>query len=194
MKRKQNKYARCPCCFIEKHRTEISVCLPILEHILKKQLLYYKDLSIDAYDVLINDNLQWACDDCLNSKKAILAFPALQHNEWNSHLAYYDTDCICRNCDTDFKFTKEEKKLWYETLRFRIESKPVSCLVCRKKIRQLKIENNTLSELFKKEITALSPEELGTVIRIYTQWGKTEKTKYYERLLKKKLRQTHPPH
>lgn len=185
MRKQKEKYMKCPCCSIEKPRTEITVCLSILGKIIVK---HYEMSASDAYEMLIGSNYIWACDDCLNRKKAIVAFPTFQNNELDSYLAYYDTDITCRTCGTKFTFTKEEKKLWYETLKFRMESMPVNCLPCRKQVRLLKAQNNTLSEILKKDAHEISMEELKTLVDIYTQWDKQEKATYYERLITKKLK------
>ncbi|KPE50496.1 zinc-ribbon domain containing protein [Chryseobacterium indologenes] len=185
MRKQKEKYVKCPCCSIEKPRTEITVCLSILGKIIVK---HYEMSASDAYEMLIDSNYIWACDDCLNRKKAIVAFPTFQNNELDSYLAYYDTDVTCRTCGTKFTFTKEEKKLWYETLKFRMESMPVNCLPCRKQVRLLKAQNNTLSEILKKDAHEISIEELKTLVDIYTQWDKQEKATYYERLITKKLK------
>ncbi len=185
MRKQKKKYAKCPCCSIEKHSTEITVCLSILEKIIMK---YYNSPASDAYEMLVDSSYQWACDDCLNRKKAIVAFPAFQNNELKSYLAYYDTKLTCRTCGTGFIFAKEEKKLWYETLKFRIEAIPVNCLPCRKKVRLLKIENNTLSDILKKADHDISMEDLKKLVEIYTNWNKPEKVSYYQKLIRKRLK------
>ncbi|SHK33117.1 Probable zinc-ribbon domain-containing protein [Chryseobacterium polytrichastri] len=171
---------------MEKYKAEISVCLSILENIIKIHFKQYKDLNIDAYEDFTNNNFEWACDLCLKNKKAIIAIPPLQNHVWNPKVAYYDTYLICRTCGKDFTFTKEEKKIWYETLQFWIQSSPVNCLQCRQQIRLLKIQSSTLSSILKKDKKEMSIEELTTVVEIYQKWNKPEKVKHYESLLKKK--------
>jgi hypothetical protein len=182
-KKQNKKYAKCPCCSTPKYKTEISICLPILEKLYEN----YKELKIDVYEIFIDNNFEWACDNCLKDKKAILANPLSQNSAWYPYLAYFDSKLICRNCNTDFTFFKEEKKRWYETLKFWIDSVPVNCLPCRKQIRSHKIENNTISEILKKSKNEISLDELKTVLDIYRKWDKPAKIKYYERFIQKRL-------
>ena len=80
----------------EKHRTEMTICLSILEKLDRKLYKHYKELNIDTYDSFIDCNFEWACDTCLKDKKAILANPELQTYAWNPNLAYHDKDLICQ--------------------------------------------------------------------------------------------------
>ena len=125
---------------------------------------------------------------CLKDKKATLANPGLQIYPWTPHLAYHDVDLICKNCGTDFKFTKEEKQLWYEKLKFWIDSEPTNCLKCRRQLRLLKSENKTLSDILRKNKNEISIDELKVVADIYRKWDKIEKAKFYDSIIRKKER------
>ncbi|MFI5407101.1 MAG: zinc-ribbon domain containing protein [Nitrososphaerales archaeon] len=166
----------------------MKICLSILEKIERKLYKHYKELNIDSYDSFIDCNFEWACDTCLKDKKAILANPSLQNYAWNPNLAYHDKELICRTCGANYKFTKEEKQLWYEKLKFWIDSEPVSCLNCRRHLRILKKENKTLSDILKKDEKEISIDELKTLSDIYRKWDKIEKAKFYDNLIRKKLR------
>lgn len=185
MAKEKKKFAKCPSCGTEKHRTEMRTSLAILEKLEKAQFKHYKELGLDAYNSFINSSFEWACDQCLQQGRAIVANPTLQNYCWNPHIAYFDSKLVCRTCGTDFIFSKEEKKMWYESLKFWIDAAPVNCLHCRRELRQFKGENKTLSVLLKKEESSISPEELNTIIAIYEKWGKEDKVKYYTSLLKK---------
>src|SRR5688572_12998079 len=178
MTRKKSKYAKCPCCFTERHWSEMSVCISILEKRERKLYQHYNLLDFDTYDSFLDSNFEWACDNCLHLKKAILAAP-IKQGDCHPNLAYSDTSLVCRTCKSAFKFTKEEKQLWYEKLKFRVESSPINCLQCRKDIRLFKIENNTVSDILKKHISEIGHEDLKTVADIYRSWDKPEKAKYY---------------
>lgn len=177
MKRSKNKYAKCPSCKAEIHKTEIKMAISEME---KTDRLQY-----NHYNNFIDSNFDWACDVCLDNKKAIRANPRLQNYSWNPNYAYYDSQFQCRNCNSDFIFSKEEKKYWFESLKFWIDSIPIHCIDCRKEIRQLKLENKMLSDILEKEETDISSDELNTVIEIYTKWAKKEKVKYYQAILRK---------
>lgn len=128
---------------------------------------------------------QWACDDCINDKRAILANPKNQYftfkhpmDTGNPYLAYFDKRFTCKSCKDDFVFSKEEQKYWYEELSFVVYSKPIACKTCRKDIRKSKNLNKELSELLRTG----EPNEKSELIRIseiYQEMGKIEKMKKY---------------
>jgi hypothetical protein len=188
MAKPKKKYPKCPCCLTERNRTEMKVCLSILEKIERKEFKHYKEWGIDPYNSFIGDNFEWACDTCLNEKKAILANPGLQTFVWSPNLAYFDSEKVCRTCGKDFKFTKEEKQLWYEKLKFWMDSEPVNCLQCRRELRVLKAENKILSGILQKAEKEITVDELKTVADIYRKWDKPEKVKFYEAMTRKKQR------
>lgn len=188
MTKKKKKYAICPCCSAEKHRTEMTVCLAILEKDEMAEYRYYKENNIDSYDSLIDGQLGWACDVCLKDKKAILANLAQQTPSLTPQFAYFDTQKVCRTCGVDFIFKKEEKQLWYEQLKFWIDSEPVNCLKCRQEIRLLKEENKTLSDILQKDENEIPIDELRGVVDIYRKWDKIERAKFYEAMLQKRVK------
>ena len=128
---------------------------------------------------------QWACDACLQHKKALLGNPKKQFytfkNPWdtaNPYLAYFDKTFTCNKCEADFDFTKEEQKHWYEELQFVVFSRPKQCKNCRKAIREAKQLNTELSELLKegqpKEI-----KKLERIAEIYQAMNLAEKARIY---------------
>lgn len=129
---------------------------------------------------------QWACDDCLDSKKAILANPRKQYHTFNHpmdaaspYLAYFDKRFTCEQCGEPATFSKEEQQYWYEQLRFVVFSRPKFCQACRKEIRAQKALNTELSELLKEEATLSDKVKLLRVAEIYMEMDKPEKAKYY---------------
>lgn len=186
MKISKKKYAKCPSCKAEVDKTEMKTVISEMEKVDKIQYNYYKKLKVDTYYSFVDSNFDWACDICLNDKKAIKANPILQNYAWNPHYAYYDSQCKCKNCNADFIFSKEEKKHWFESLKFWIYSVPIHCINCRMEIRQLKLENKILSTILKKEESNISSEELDKVIKIYSKWKKEKRVKYYQAILRKR--------
>ena len=146
---------------------------------------YYKELEINTYKSFLNEDFSWACDQCLRSGKAVTANPSAQFYSWHPHYAYFDTQHICRTSKVKFIFGKEEKRYWFETLKFWTESKPVNSPECRKELRELKAENKLLSDLLRKDEKELSAEELEQIIEIYSKWDKIEKAKYFASVLRK---------
>ncbi len=186
MAKQKKKFAKCPSCNTNKHKTEMEYAVSDMTKLEKKTYKYYKELKIDSYGTFIDSDFEWACDACLDSKKAIKANLSSQDSSSPQHFAYFDTSLTCRKCQAMFIFSKDEKKFWYEGLKFRTESIPVNCTNCRKEVRQLKLENKTLSDILKKEEKELSKEELNEIVNIYAKWQKTEREKYFRSLLKKK--------
>ncbi len=132
------------------------------------------------------DFYQWACDDCINSEKAILADPKKQNYSVGGrpYLAYYDLQRTCRSCGDDFLFSKEEQRFWYEELEFYVDSKPIHCKPCNKKIKASKNLNTELSDLL-KEGKPSSKEQLLRIADIYQEMGKEAKMKSYLTAIKK---------
>jgi hypothetical protein len=186
MKKNKKKYAICPCCLTPTHRTEMAVCISLLETWERKVYRQDNDLNLDAYNTFIDSSFEWACDACLRNGKAITASPALQKTGGDPNIAYYDASLICRNCGKDFRFTKEEKKLWYEKFKFWTECTAVNCLQCRRQIREFKSDNKILSDILRKDHNGITKEELQTAADIYRKWGKPDKAKLYEAILRKK--------
>lgn len=134
---------------------------------------------------------QWACDDCLEAGRALLAQPAKQ-NHTHKHpadtvmpyLAYVDQSYSCRNCGLGFVFSKEEQQHWYETLAIYVEARPVYCKACRTEIRTARALNTELSDLL-KEGTPKEKEKLLRIAAIYQEMNKPDKQKHYLSLAKK---------
>ena len=147
---------------------------------------YYNELDINTYSSFMNSDFSWACDSCLDKKKAIKGHPNLQNYCWDPHFAYFDSNKICRKCNVEFVFGKEEKKFWYESLKFWHSSEPVNCVNCRKDIRQYKTENKILSDILRKKEEDITLIELEKVVEIYMNWDLEEKAKYYQSMIKKR--------
>ena len=166
----------------------MKIAISKMEKIDRAAYKNYKELGVDTYSSFIDSDFRWACDLCLQTKKAIEGNPNLQNYCWNPNYAYYDADKNCRTCNSEFVFTKEEKKYWYESLKFWIDSEPVNCVSCRREIRQLKVENKILSGILKKEEKEISTKELEKVVKIYSKWQMEQKAKYYKSIIKKRVK------
>ena len=132
-----------------------------------------------------SDFYQWACDDCIKNKQAILANPKKQYftfkhpmDTGKPYLAYFDKSFTCKNCGAKFVFSKEEQKHWYEELSFVVYAKPNTCKECRKDERASKRLNQELSDLL-REGEPKEKSELLRIAEIYQEMGKIEKMKKY---------------
>lgn len=152
----------------------------------KSQYTHYQEISPSPYAELMALDTDWACDECLDLKRAISAKPESQNFSQEPRLAYFDTKHTCRTCDTIFIFSKEEKRFWYEALNFRIDSTPNHCTTCRKEKRVQKQENIYLSEVLSKPETDINLDELEQIIAIYDRWGKKDKTNHYRSVIRKR--------
>ena len=188
MKRKKKKYARCPSCDSEKHSTEMKIAISHMEAVDRAQYKHYNEMDINTYASFIDSDFGWACDSCLEKKRATKGNPGLQNYCWNPHYAYFDTSKVCRKCNKDFVFGKEEKRFWYENLKFWPFAEPENCVDCRKDIRKYKSENKTLSEILRKKEEDILTEEIKIVIEIYTSWQIEQKAKYYQSVLNKRMK------
>jgi len=157
----------------------------------------YKTLK-KGYDVLVKnkglhlDKLKkfakhshWACDTCIENKKANIANPLVQHyyGYYLPFFMYFDIEKNCESCSKDFIFSKEEQKHWYEVLKFYVFSVATRCKDCRKDRRAMIAQNNRLMEL-----TALedkTAEQLKELADIYHEIGSEEKSRMYANQLKK---------
>ncbi len=188
MPRRKNKFPTCPSCHSPRYKTELEQVMNSMTAVDRKAYPNIKTSKEESYTSFIDANFDWACDPCLIGKRAILANPNSQTYCWNPHYAYFDTTIECHKCNNKFTFSKEEKKYWYENLKFWIESVPINCVDCRKATRKLKKENKILSDIIMKEEAKLTIEELKNIIDIYATWGKTERSKYFNSVLKRKLK------
>lgn len=180
----KNKFIKCKCCGLLKDKLDVSICLSIL-----KNTFLIKEFKpdCDLYDFLVDSDLFLTCDKCLEDKKSLIANPSKQNHTYYFFLAYYDSNLNCQKCTKEFTFTKEEKKIWYEGLKFRKESLPVHCLSCRKEIRKEKLQNKRLSEILKKDSKDMTIEELYELVQIYDEWKINDKFNFYNKILKAKL-------
>jgi|GEM_PF-86853 len=68
---------------------------------------------------------------------AIRADTTLQHCSVCPRHWYIDAHFRCADCGADILWSAEEQKVWFETYRFWIDSKPKHCRNCRSKRRDL---------------------------------------------------------
>ena len=184
-KRNKIKLPKCPCCNNEIHRTEMETVVKEMTKLDKANYKHYKELDIDSYYSFIDSNFKWACDNCLKSKKAILAGIGSQNYSFTPHFAYFDIKSNCFNCKNDFVFSKEEQRHWYESIKLYSYASPDNCFKCRQEIRKVKVQNKILSEILSKKESEFTKEDLEEIITIYKEWNKENKVNYYQSLLNK---------
>lgn len=184
---------KCPCCKtkVEKKKLKlISSLIPIEGYQSETDHSHLESfmITVSKYPNMY----QWACDECIKTKEAILGNPKKQNyrfkdpmETWHPFFAYYDKRYTCEICKEKTVFTKEEQKYWYEKLSFIVYSKPISCKNCRKEIRATRNMNTELSELL-KEGTPKEKSKLLRISEIYKEMGKIERMKHYKNKANKK--------
>ncbi|WP_294283149.1 zinc-ribbon domain containing protein [uncultured Chryseobacterium sp.] len=185
MKRKNIKYAKCKCCGLLRDQSEVLISLSVLKN---TDVVRNSDHEYNLFELLIDSNFKWACDQCIDDKKALVSNLSQQGRTFSPDLIYDDVNLICKRCKNEFTFTKEEKKVWYEQLKFYIKSIPVHCLICRKEIRRFKCQNKILSEVLKKNPKDMTTDELWQIVQIYDEWDKKDKFNFYSKLIKERLK------
>jgi len=186
MKKKKKMSLRCPCCQRSVDHVKLELVGSLLPHegfisVVGKRHLKSFMMVLSKYPSLY----QWACDDCINNKRAILAIPKKQFytftHPWDSafpFLAYFDKSFTCKTCEAKTIFSKEEQQHWYEKLSFIVHSKPKNCKNCRKELRKQNTLNTALSELL-KDGTPKEKDKLLRIAEIYKEMGKVERMKEY---------------
>jgi hypothetical protein len=105
--------------------------------------------------------VQWACNACLEAKRALPANPSLQrYCDTPVYLAYFDKICHCEDCGEDFVFEASEQQYWYEQLRFWVQSHPKQCKQCRHRRRAKKEATQYLS----RASAQLDPQDVGQLL------------------------------
>ncbi len=168
----------CSCCKGEIYDSNLSRTLG------RKVWLWGTMKILERVD-LKKGRFQWACDECLNSGKALIGKPESQlYCDFDPYLVYIDMEKVCEKCDQDYLFRKEEQKYWYETLQFWVQSKPKHCSKCRHEIREERELNNELAALL-KEKEKLTVQDMERLSKIYDDIKKPDKSKYYKNLVEK---------
>lgn len=173
-KKKARKLLVCPSCKAEISPKAAKACL--------EKDIPYANITYRLSGPALQNHKRpiWACDECLDTGKAILADLSQQvYLDYDPYLAYVDRSKICKTCGEHFVFTKSEQKFWYEDLQFWVQVQPNNCQSCRKEIRHQKNLNNELSFLLKEKDNWILAE-LARIVEIYIELEKFEKAKFYQ--------------
>ena len=137
-----------------------------------------------------NVTKQWACQDCLNSARALKAYPLEQNFMGYSGpvFAFADQTRTCQHCAEDFTFTASEQKFWYEERKFHPKAVPLHCRECRRKVRRVKVANRKLGEAL-QVLDGKNWEQLARIGELYSEIGAWEQSKLYFRRAKNQCRE-----
>jgi Probable zinc-ribbon domain len=128
--------------------------------------------------------MQWACDECLASGRAVEAKPWL-HGGY-AIFAYVDQARNCEDCGQDFVFSASEQAYWYETLQFFMYAMPNQCTGCRRKRRKTKGVHRELEHIHAKFGGSIA--ELIYLADLYLELGNAAKALEHLRRAKNKTR------
>ncbi|MBC3539326.1 hypothetical protein ACFSC6_17540 [Rufibacter sediminis] len=113
---------RCPNCNLSRKLNELT-------HLFKWNEQFKSPYMISVLAAARQGHLKWACDDCIKSEKVIVGKP--EEQDWNGitypFFTHNDETLECQTCRCMFEFSKEEKKFWYEDLKFIVWSYPKNC-------------------------------------------------------------------
>lgn len=178
----------------KQNKTIEIICLNCKEKRSKKSLTYLfkwrKQFNIHnlgikkEYKIDIDDDIHWACDVCIKTKKVILAKPDKQDYSIHPYFVYLNLNKNCNSCNKEYIYTKEEQLFWYEELGENYWSRANNCLDCRRQKREVNYKNNKLSKLI-SNLNENDIESLSEVIELYLKMDKLEKAKFYLSKLKK---------
>jgi len=173
----------CPCC---REIKKISHC----KH-LQKWRKQHENLklhsSLDSYlDEDQEEWIRWSCDKCLVDGKSIMANPEKQNYTGFvfPYLVYFDIERICKACKSEYIYTKEEQRFWYEDISGFVWSRASKCIDCRKLDQSYRRINTKLSYLINC-LDESDKDSLIEIIELYLKLEKTEKAKFYFSKLKK---------
>ncbi len=182
---KRKKKITCPCCRSTVTERNIGQAL---RDIRKVSGIYipYDSKQNNLELALLNNYQRWACNDCLQTGKAIKADPDRQPNgSFMSHdteyLAFWDSNWIdCRDCGESFVFSKEDQLFYYQTLGKVRDARAVRCLACRKALKEKHRPARELGEML--ENGKLKQEaDRDRVIANYRALGREDKARYFEK-------------
>ncbi len=178
-------FVQCPCC--QKDRNLVATpLLKAAQEIVKKGCApwHWRGDAKVVIELANRKELQWACNACLKSKRAISALPSKQNfMDGNPFFAYFDMRKTCQQCGNTFTFSAEEQQFWYETLKFLVFSNPITCPACRRENRDKKKSIMALQEAI-ENLNEQDPESLLELAERLQHVGNEEKALLYFRRAK----------
>lgn len=186
-KKKKSSRIICPCCKIEKGKGGLSRASTGLSQV-NGLLIQVTDQTQDTNDPLLRlvSFDRWACDDCLQSGRAIPGNPSQQRQEHPmahdpEYLAFRDVNKkACQDCNQAFVFTKEEQLFYYQTLGHSRSARAIRCLACRRARREEHRPARELGEMLENgELRSEAYRD--QVIENYRLLGREDKARYFEK-------------
>ncbi len=146
---------------------------------------YRFKVDVLSSEQIKNDKIKWYCNDCMTSKKIIIANWKQQNTrgylafEWMPILYYVPRQICCKFCKTDFKFPAKAQQQWYEDYQILTDVSPKLCYPCRQKTRFIKSVNEELAPLLKVVKTNPNKAAFKRISELYLALGNTQKAAQY---------------
>ncbi len=180
----------CPCCQKKVTEENISNTIELL-----KLNGYWQEVTPEQPHVFTVPHYKWACDACLENKKAILADITKQNYTNRSerfkrpfHLAYTPLKLVCRLCEKPFKISTQQQQRFYEALKRPIRSVPTLCFGCSK-MDNLSPEEKKIVHLKKKGLDT-NKNKLRKLVAAYKEMNDLENVQKYQSMLDNALAPT----
>lgn len=130
----------------------------------------------------------WACDECVNSGRAISAdVTKVNISIGTPYAAYVDRPFRCDDCKAEAVFSAAEQHHWFETLGFLIWVYPKQCTACRKKRRTMKQAHKALADAL-ANLDSKDATQLDAVAKLYDEIGSAPKAKSFRARAKNRRR------
>ena len=127
--------------------------------------------------------INWACDVCLQARRALKGTPEKQlFRDDAPHFAYFDKSVTCSSCGVEFVFSKGEQQHWYEQLGFWVQARKIRCDACQ----NLKKQRDRYSKLMATN-DYLNREVIAEIIAFHLTGNQFEKAKQFLTIGKKKF-------
>lgn len=169
----------CPCCNISRYPEQYQKLKEFNEQHSYEHMISVIDSAKQGF-------LHWACDKCLEDKRAILGSPDIQN--WGGfaypYFAFYDDVKQCKTCGNKFIFSKEEQQHWFQVLKFIVWSEARNCKDCRKQERDSRTRNSKISKLV-KNLSKNNIDQAERLIELYLEINNVDKAKFYFAILRK---------
>lgn len=162
----------CPSCQQNRGISQMQYVLGLMEQLGKQALL---EPGMSAQALLQKHDIGWACDICIDNGVAELVDEQADHKSWYPYFSYYNTEKNCLWCGTEFTYTKEEKRYWFENLRFSFHAIPSHCESCKKELFEGTPEQERCDMLLEqggKNLSKKEKEELSTIFKAWQQFCK----------------------
>jgi hypothetical protein len=128
--------------------------------------------------------LVWACDFCVQQRRAVRAKTWLQEYCCKSpRFAYFDLEKTCRTCGSHFTFTRTEQARWYEEFKLPPNAEPIECRHCRARKRR-RAEANARLAASLHSLDPRNPTQLAELASLYLEVGSSRKAAEFLRRAK----------